>query len=89
MFRDRGQSLPNLDPVLVVGTAEKSLELVSTTESRRSVVHVGWQVLEQAQRHISATEAQPLEQETTGHANTNLVGSPVLQTEACELLNVL
>lgn len=45
-------------------------------------------MFEQANRYVSAAEAQPFEQESTCNPDANLVRAPVLQSESGELLDI-
>jgi hypothetical protein len=45
--------IPDLDPILVIVTTHQCLQLISALVRRRPVLNVRWQVLQQAERHIT------------------------------------
>ena len=80
--------LPDLDPVFVVAAAQQRLQVTSTLVGRRTIAKLRWQVLQDAQRNVTAGEAEPFEEESSCSSDTDFIRSPVVQSVAYELLNV-
>lgn len=82
------EHLADADPIPVILAGQQRLELVPPPVRRRPVLQPWRQHLQQAEGHVPAREAEPLEQEAAREADAALVGAPGLEAVAREALDV-